>query len=83
MFVREVVLLARPECHLCDDAHTVICSVLEQEHFSHIKFRKMNILDDPKLYSRYWEFIPVVLIDGAEFATWRLDREAFEQALMS
>lgn len=70
MSEREVVLIGKPMCHLCDDARGVVeavCVELGQP------WTERSILDDAALYDEYWERIPVVLIDGRVHAIWRVD----------
>lgn len=65
-----ITLIGKPGCHLCDTARTVVARVAEQ---AGVDWEERSILDDPELYDRYWEQIPVVLVDGVPQATWRVD----------
>lgn len=77
-----LTLLGRPGCHLCDDAHAVIAEVLVD--FPSVALLERSILDDAELHERYRDEIPVVLIDDAVHAIWRVDptrlRSALEEA---
>jgi glutaredoxin len=55
----EVVLYARPGCHLCEDAR----AMLER---AGVTFAERDIDADDDLFRRYLERIPVIVIDGAE-----------------
>jgi len=73
-----VTLYAKPGCHLCDDARTVIervCADLGEE------YDEISILDDPVLMERYGEEIPVTLVDGRQHDFWRVDERRLRAAL--
>ncbi len=78
-----VTLLGRPGCHLCDDARAIVTEVIAQ--VPGVDFVEQSILDDAELLAQYRDEIPVVLIDGAVHAIWRVDpdrlRSALEEAL--
>ena len=74
-----VTLLSKPGCHLCDDARDVVHSVIDgNEKF---RFVEKSILDDPELYDRYVEEIPVVLINDRVHNIWRVDPDRLRAAL--
>jgi hypothetical protein len=75
-----VVLIGKPGCHLCDAAREVVASVCAEHR---VAWREESILGRPDLAARYHEFIPVVLVDGVEHATWRVSAQALSRALMS
>ncbi|CAN5600236.1 hypothetical protein BH10ACT7_BH10ACT7_19050 [soil metagenome] len=80
-----LTLLSKPDCHLCDDARGVIASVVEQlgERAS-VRLDELSILDDAELNARYWDEIPVVLVNGTVHTIWRVDpvrlRAAIDEA---
>lgn len=78
MSPREVVLIGKPMCHLCDDARAVVAAVCGEAGQA---WAEWSILDDPGLYDEYWERIPVVLVDGRVHAIWRVDPEALRREL--
>ena len=51
--------------------------------FEDFEFVERSILDDPSLRDKYAEEIPVVLIDGAQHAYWRVDVDRLRVALRS
>ena len=77
---QRVTLIGKPDCHLCDDARAVImrvCAELE------VGYEEFSILSDPELYDRYWEQIPVTLVDGEQHDFWRVDAARLRAALTS
>ena len=43
---------------------------------------KRSILDEPELHERYWEKIPVVLLNGAEHAHWHVEPDKLRIAIL-
>ena len=76
--VVRVTLVGKPECHLCDDARTVIARVCTDLG---VGWEERSILDDPALYDRYWEQVPVTLVDGRQHDFWRVDEARLRAAL--
>ena len=76
---KQLVLISKPGCHLCDDARDAILEVLKD--FPNVSFEEKNMLDDQKLIDAYSEEIPVVLIDGKQHSFWRVDPERLSEAL--
>ncbi len=74
-----LTLISKPDCHLCDDARAVVASVLAD--FDRVSLDERSILDDPELHERYWEEIPVLLIDGRVHNIWRIDPTRLRTAL--
>jgi len=65
-----VTLVGKPDCHLCIDARVIIEQVCGELG---VGWQEVSILDDPELADRYWEQIPVTLIDGKQHDFWRVD----------
>jgi hypothetical protein len=74
-----VTLIGKPGCHLCDEARSVISNVCQKLE---IGWTELSILDDPKLADRYFEAIPVTLVDGVVHDQWRVDPVRLEKALL-
>lgn len=74
-----LTLLSKPGCHLCDDARAIVVEVLA-EH-PEVQFDERSILDDERLNERYWDEIPVVLIDDAVHTIWRVDPARLRNAV--
>ncbi len=77
-----LTLIGKPECHLCDDARDVISRVLSDlDAGDSITLDELSILDDADLNARYWDEIPVLMIDGAVHTIWRVDPVRLRAAL--
>lgn len=63
-------MVGKPDCHLCIDARVIIEQVCGELG---VGWQEVSILDDPELADRYWEQIPVTLIDGKQHDFWRVD----------
>ena len=80
-----LTLISKPECHLCDVAHGVIERVLADlpdDVADRVEVVEESILDDTALYERWWEKIPVVLIDGQLHAHWRVAADRLNDAIL-
>lgn len=78
----QLTLIGKPGCHLCDDAREVIAGVTGSlTDASRIGLQERSILDEPELFDRYAEEIPVVLIDGRQHTYWRVDPDRLTAAL--
>jgi glutaredoxin len=75
---RTVTLIGKPGCHLCDDARTVVRQVAAETGAT---VEEQDITRDEDLHRRYWEQIPVVLVDGEQHTFWRVDPERLRRAL--
>jgi glutaredoxin len=73
-----VTLLSKPGCHLCDEARVVIERVTGELGIS---WEELDITTDDGLYRRWWEQIPVTLIDGEQHDHWTVSEERLRQAL--
>jgi len=73
-----VTLLGRPGCHLCADARAVIEKVTAELGES---FVEIDITTDPELHDRYWEQIPVTLVDGKQHDFFWVDADRLRKAL--
>lgn len=76
-----LTLISKPDCHLCDDARAVIDQVTAPLGVDAPLREELSILDDPALFDRYWEEIPVVLINGKVHNYWRIDPTRLARAL--
>jgi len=75
---REITLIGKPGCHLCDDAREIIARVAGELG---ARWTELDITQDEALYRRYWEKIPVTLIDGEQHDFWRVSEERLRAAL--
>lgn len=80
-----LTLVSKPDCHLCDVARDVIETVLADipdAAADAVVVDEVSILDDAALYERWWERIPVVLVDGELVAHWRIAPDRLRRALL-
>ncbi|EFF92380.1 glutaredoxin 2 [Streptomyces sp. e14] len=75
---RLVTLVRKPGCHLCDDAQAVVEKMCAEVG---ARWEQKDIGEDRELYDRYWEQIPVVLIDGEQHTFWRVNEDRLRKAL--
>jgi hypothetical protein len=73
-----ITLIGKPGCHLCDVAAEVVARVAEDTGAG---WQKVSILDDPALAEKYWEQIPVIMVDGEQHDFWRVDEARLRAAL--
>lgn len=81
-----LTLIGKPDCHLCDVAHEIVEQVIAElpdAAADRIEVVEASIQDDPALYELWWEKIPVVLVDGALHAHWRVAPERLRSALLT
>ena len=81
-----LTLLTKPGCHLCEEAKMVVDSAINKfksEHSSEnpIELTEVNILEHQALLEKYGEEIPVLQINGATHAYWKIDSERLLAAL--
>jgi len=81
-----LTLLTKPGCHLCEEANKAIELVMfeftqENSGTVQIELTELNILEDETLKNQYSEEIPVLQINGATHAYWRIDSERLWLAL--
>ena len=81
-----LTLLTKPGCHLCEEAKKAIEIVMfefskENSDVVQIELTELNILEDEALKNQYSEEIPVLQINGATHAYWKIDSERLIAAL--
>jgi glutaredoxin len=74
-----VVLYTKPGCHLCDEARAVVQTVCAETGES---YDEIDITGDDELYARFWEQIPVTVVDGEQHDFWRVDPDRLRAALL-
>ena len=78
-----LTLIGKPDCHLCEDARNVVASVLDGlESPASVTLEELSILDDAALNEKYWDEIPVLLVNGAVHTIWRVDPDRLKRALL-
>lgn len=82
-----LTLIAKPGCHLCDEAEGALERVLFGFRASHPTVQVMvehrNILEDHDLAIKHGEEIPVLLIDGKMHSYWHIDEGRLRKSLDS
>ncbi|MFP5019672.1 glutaredoxin family protein [Pseudonocardia phyllosphaerae] len=73
-----VQLLTRAGCHLCDDAAAVVAQVCAATGTG---WEPVDVDADDELRAEYGDQVPVVLVDGAEHASFRVDPQRLRAAL--
>jgi glutaredoxin len=73
-----VTLLGRDGCHLCDDARAVLRRVTADLGTG---WDEQDVDTDPELRARYGDWVPVILIDGAEHGYFRVEEDRLRRAL--
>ena len=76
--VARITLLARPGCHLCDDARAVIERVAADLG---VGWEERDITASPDDLREYWDKIPVTLVDGVQIDFWRVSEARLRAAL--
>ena len=78
--VRTVTLYAKDDCHLCDQAETVLRALQAELGFD---LRERDITMDENLHRAYFERIPVVELDGEELCEYFVDEAILRERLES
>lgn len=73
-----ITLIGKPGCHLCDEARVVVARVAEDLG---VGWTELDINEDRELAEKYWEQIPVTLVDGRQHDFWRVDEARLRAAL--
>jgi glutaredoxin len=78
MTAPRITLLARPGCHLCDDARGVISKVADDLG---VAWEERDITQSEADLREYWEQIPVTFVDGVPHDFWRVSEDRLRRAL--
>jgi hypothetical protein len=73
-----LVLLGKPDCHLCHEMQDVVLPVLAS---CGLELAVRDVRDDPELARRYLLAIPVLLFGKEEVARHRVTPEALKARL--
>ncbi|MCA2178344.1 glutaredoxin family protein [Nonomuraea glycinis] len=76
--MHRITLLGKPGCHLCADAREIIARVAGELG---VPWEEVDINSSDELRERYWEMIPVTLIDGVQHDFWRVSEDRLRAAL--
>ncbi|MGP3534472.1 glutaredoxin family protein [Microbacterium sp. RD1] len=81
-----LTVIGKPDCHLCDVAEEIVETVvagLPDDVAESVVIERSSISDDRGLYDLWWEKVPVVLIDGALHAHWRVSADRLRAAVLN
>ncbi|MEJ2868493.1 glutaredoxin family protein [Actinomycetospora sp. OC33-EN08] len=73
-------MLVRADCRTCDRMALVVRAVCEEvgEDWETVD---VDATADPELRGEYGDRIPVVLVDGEELASWRVEPDDLRRSL--
>jgi len=77
--MRQLTLLTRPGCHLCDDARTVVLAAAGDAGWAMIE---LNVDDDDELRAEFGDMVPVVLVNGVTHGYFHVDPVRLRKALV-
>ena len=75
-----VTVYSHPDCHLCEEAMSVLRRLSGELGFS---LAERDISDDDALQRAYFERVPVVVLDGEELCEYVVDETALRERLES
>ncbi len=73
-----VVLVTRSGCTMCAEAEPVVARAAAD---AGVPLEVRDVDADPDDRARWSDKVPVVLLDGAEHAYWRIDERVLRRAL--
>jgi len=73
-----LLVYSKPGCHLCEEAVRVLTRFQAQIPFT---LEEINIENDPALFAKYGEQIPVVLLNGEFLFEYTVDEGVLRQKL--
>nr|WP_196792095.1 glutaredoxin family protein [Motilibacter deserti] len=71
-------MVAKPGCHLCEAARATVARVAADTGEAWVE---RDILEDAAMHERYWERIPVLLVDDVQVDYWHVDEQRMRAAL--
>ena len=74
-----LLVYSKPSCHLCEDAVRVLTRFQAETPFT---LEEVNIENDPALFAKYGEQIPVILLDGEFLFEYTVDEDILRQKLL-
>jgi glutaredoxin len=79
----QLTFVSKPDCHLCEAAREVVDGVVaELGSEASVEIEELSILENPDLYEKYVEEIPVVLLNGRVHNIWRIDPVRLKTAIL-
>ncbi|MDB5034483.1 MAG: hypothetical protein JWQ98_1724 [Chlorobi bacterium] len=68
----ELLFISRDDCHLCDKALAVVEEARQRQPF---QLRIVKMVEGDEWYERYWDKIPVGLVNGVMLFKYRVTAE--------
>lgn len=75
-----VTIVGKPGCHLCEEMRQLVEEVCQPRGDV---IEEISVLDYPELAEKYWEEIPVLLVDDRKVAFWRVSKAQLLEVLES
>ena len=75
-----VTVYSKPDCHLCAEAMTVLRRLQRELGFA---LEELDITVDEALHRKYFERIPVILLDGEELCEYNVSEALVRERLES
>lgn len=76
--MHRVTLITRVGCHLCEAARAELVRITTELG---MPYDEIDVDSDRALTARYGEFVPVILVDGAEHGYYRVEEKRLRKAL--
>jgi glutaredoxin len=73
-----ITLLSRHDCHLCDEARSVIARVAADLG---VDWEERDVDSSAEDLTRYSDMVPVTFIDGVQHDFWRVSEDRLRAAL--
>jgi hypothetical protein len=80
----ELTFITQVNCHLCDEARVVIDRVREAaKGFAELSYQELSLQDHPELAEHYSEYVPVVLVDKKQHASFVVREDKLAHAIVA
>ncbi|MGO1434600.1 MAG: glutaredoxin family protein [Canibacter sp.] len=80
----QLTLITQVDCSLCDAARPVIERVREAaEGRFELEYSELNLQHHPELVEKYSEYVPVVLVDGKQHASFTVREDKLAHAIVA
>ncbi len=73
-----VTVVSRQGCHLCEVAEADVARICAELN---VEWTTVDVDADPELRAEYGDYVPVILVDGAEHGYWRVEEDRLRAAL--
>lgn len=76
--LRDLVLLSRAGCHLCETARLDVAAVAGP---AGVPWREIDVDTDPELRGEWGDLVPVILLDGVCLGYYTVEKDRLAAAL--